>query len=369
MSTHTATERVFNFSAGPAVLPEAVLEQIRDEIMSLPGVGSSVMEISHRSAAFKEIISSARQRIIDLHQVPDDYEVIFVQGGATLQNTMVPANLLTDSDQTADIIITGSWGKKTCQDIPFYGTANVAWDGGATNYDRLPAHEELKLTPNAAYLHYTSNETIHGVQFAQPPQVDDVPLVVDQSSDFLSRPLNIRDFGLIYACAQKNCGIAGLTAIIIRQDLLPRSQDRLPRYLDYAQHVAGGSMLNTPSTFAVYVTDLVCKWLQEEIGGLDKMNALNTEKAALLYDVVDQSQGFYQGHARQADRSLMNVVFRLGSPELDAQFVAEAADNGMTALNGHRSVGGIRASIYNAMPLQGVRSLAEFMQDFARQHG
>ena len=369
MSSSSMNERVFNFSAGPAVLPEPVLEQVREELPCLPGVGSSVMEISHRSPAFVKILDDARQRIVNLHEVPDDYDVLFVQGGATLQNTMIPANFLVDNQQTADCIITGTWGKKNSQDIPFFGTLNVAWDGSETSFSRLPDNSELKLTAGAAYCHYTSNETIHGVQFQQPPLTGDTPLVVDQSSDFLSQPVDVGQFGLIYACAQKNCGIAGVTSLIIRRDLLERSEGRLSRYLDYAQHAKGGSMLNTPPTFAVYVTGLVCKWIEETIGGLEAMRRINREKANFLYKLIDQSDGFYSGHAEPESRSLMNVVFRLPTPEMDAQFVAEANEQGMTGLNGHRSVGGIRASIYNAMPMEGVESLVNFMKDFAQRNG
>ena len=369
MSVSTTTGRILNFSAGPAVLPLVVLEQMRDELLSLPGVGSSVMEISHRSTAFGEILDDARSRIVALHNVPETHDVVFVQGGATLQNTMIPANLLIDEEQTADCIITGTWGKKNSQDIPFYGKLNVAWDGSEGNFSQLPTDEQLRLTSGAAYCHYTSNETIHGLQFRNPPNVGDAPLVVDQSSDFLSEPLDINRFGLIYACAQKNCGIAGVTAIIIRKDLLARSGKRLPRYLDYAQHVKGASMLNTPPTFAIYVTGLVCKWLQETMGGLDEMSRVNQEKASLLYDLIDNSEGYYTGHAHRENRSLMNVVFRLKSSEMDAKFVSEATEHGMAGLNGHRSVGGIRASIYNAMPIESVRVLHDFMLDFAKKNG
>ena len=368
MSVSTATDRVLNFSAGPAVLPLVVLEQIRDELLNLPGVGSSVMEISHRSAAFGEILDDARKRIVALHNVPETHDVFFMQGGATLQNTMIPANLLMDEEQTADCIITGTWSKKNSQDVPFYGKLNVAWDGSDTHFNQLPNDDQLRLTSGAAYCHYTSNETIHGLQFRNPPNVDDSPLVVDQSSDFLSEPLDISRFGLIYACAQKNCGIAGVTAVIIRKDLLVRSGNRLPRYLDYAQQVKGGSMLNTPPTFAIYVTGLVCKWLQETMGGLAEMSRVNQEKADLLYDLIDTSEGFYTGHAQPHNRSLMNVVFRLKSPEMDAKFVNEATEHGMAGLNGHRSVGGIRASIYNAIPIESVRVLHDFMLDFAKKN-
>ncbi len=369
MSTQVTTDRVWNFSAGPAVLPEPVLQRIRDELWALPGVGSSVMEISHRSKPFVEIITSARDRLKRLMQIPDDYDVLMVQGGATLLNAMIPANLLTSSDQTGDFVITGAWGKKSSQDFPFFGRLNVVWDGADTQYDRLPDPGELNWTPDAAYAHLTSNETIHGVQFQSLPEDCPAPMVVDHSSDFLSRPIDISKYGIAYACAQKNCGIAGLSFVVIRKDLLERSAGRLPRYMDFAQHAKAGSMLNTPPTFAVYVSGLVFEWLEQTIGGLSEMQRINEQKAALLYDTIDASEGFYVGHAKPECRSLMNVVFTLKSPELEAEFLDDANRQGMTTLGGHRSLGGIRASIYNAMPVEGVQALAQFMQEFAAKRG
>ena len=369
MSTETAVQRVFNFSAGPAVLPLSVLEQIRDEMVSLPGLGSSVLEISHRSPEFVEIIESAKRQFCDLYGIGDDYEVLFLQGGAILQNAMVPANLMVDEDQTADYIVSGSWSKKSSQDVPFYGQLNVAWSGADSNFRCLPDDSELELSKNPAYAYYTSNETIQGVQFRQPPAGGGAPLVCDASSDILSRPLDIGAHGIIYGCAQKNCGIAGITIVVIRKDLLDRSGDRLPLYMNYAKHAQADSMANTPPTFAVYVLGLVCRWLKDEIGGLAKMNEINEHKAQLLYDVIDQSDGFYIGHANPGNRSLMNVVFKMADDELNKQFVDQAKVAGMTTLKGHRSVGGIRASIYNAMPTEGVQTLAEFMQDFAQKYG
>ena len=369
MSIETATERVYNFSAGPAVLPLSVLRQIQKDMLALPGVGSSILEISHRSADFVQILDDAKQRLIRLLDVPDTHEVIFLQGGARFQNAMIPMNLLTDRDQTADYIVSGAWGKKSAADVPFFGQLNVAWDGADKGYNRTPEHAEIKFTDNAAYCHLTSNETIHGVQFADYPDTGTVPLVSDCSSDFLSRPMDVSGFGMIYACAQKNAGTAGVTAVIIRKDLLERSGDRLPSYLDYSQHVSGGSMLNTPPTFSIYVLGLVCRWLEEDIGGLANMDALNRQKANMLYEVIDESDGFYIGHAKPESRSLMNVVFRLSSPEIDARFLEQARAQGMTTLKGHRSLGGIRASVYNAMPVEGVQALSDFMRQFRQQNG
>ncbi len=369
MSTQTATQRAFNFSAGPAVLPESVLERIRDEMMCLPGVGASILEISHRGAAFVEILHGTRDRFRELFAVPDSHEIVFLQGGACLQNAMIPASLLTDKNQTADYIITGAWGKKSAAEVHRFGNLHVAWNGQHENFCRVPAPEELDYSNQPGYVHSTSNETIHGVQFREGPDTGGAPLVSDMSSDILCRPVDVSRYGLIYACAQKNSGIAGLTVVVIRRDLLDRCDDRLPLYFNYAKHVAGDSMVNTPPTFAVYVLGLVCRWLQEEIGGLENMHSINNEKSSILYDMIDNSGGFFRGHARQQDRSIMNVVFTTPNEGLDKQFLDEAAKANMITLKGHRSLGGIRASIYNAMPLEGVETLAAFMKDFASRNG
>ena len=361
----TTISRVFNFSAGPAVLPVPVLEQIRDEMLSLPGVGSSVLEISHRSKDFDTIIEDADIRFRRVLNIPDDYEVLFLQGGAALQNVMIPANMITDPAQTADYIQTGSWGKKSAGEVRHYGNLNVAFDASDSNYNRLPQQSDLSLTSDAAYVHLTSNETIQGVQFSDLPDTGGVPIAADLSSDILCRPVDVSRYGLLYACAQKNAGIAGVTVVVIRKDLIDRSGD-LPSYLSYAKHSAGGSRFNTPPAFGIYVTGLVCKWLEEEIGGLEAMEKQNVAKSKMIYDIIDASEGFYQGHAATVeDRSIMNAVFKLPTPEQDADFVAKAADAGMTTLKGHRSVGGIRASLYNAMPVEGVEALASFMKDYA----
>ncbi len=369
MSTHTAVSRAYNFSAGPAVLPLSVLEQIKEEMLALPGVGSSILEISHRSQAFVEILDDARQRLVDLLEVPDTHEVLFLQGGARLQNAMIPMNLLSDPSQTADYIVTGKWGLTSSEEVRRYGKLNLAWNGADSGYSVLPQLSEIDFSDDAAYIHFTSNETIHGLQFSQPPANGDVPLVSDSSSDFLCRPCDVSKFGLIYACAQKNAGAAGVTVVIIRKDLLARSGDRLASYLDYAQQVKGGSMLNTPPTFAIYVSGLIFKWLQDQ-GGLESIYELNLAKSEMLYSIIDAHSGFYLGHVKnKADRSIMNVVFKLPSPELDKTFVEHASNENMTSLKGHRSLGGIRASIYNAMPVEGVQVLAEFMRDFVKKHG
>jgi len=366
--TTTSVSRVFNFSAGPATLPLSVLEQIKSEIVSLPGVGASVLEISHRSKDFDTILEDAYSRIAKLINMPDTHEVLFLQGGSALQNAMMPMNFLTDKSQTADYIITGAWSNKSAAEVKRFGNLNIVWDGKETSYDRVPPSGEMNFTPGAAYCHLTSNETIHGVQYKSLPDAGS-PLVVDKSSDMFAEPIDVSKYGMIYACAQKNCGIAGVNVIVIDKKLLERCDDRLPSYLNYAIHADKGSRFNTPPTFAIYVTGLVCKWLEEEMGGLAKVGKLNESKAKLLYDVIDSSEGFYNGHAAKPDRSVMNVVFKLADDESDQKFLAQAAENGMTTLKGHRSLGGIRASIYNAMPLEGVETLAQFMKDFAQKNG
>lgn len=362
------TERIFNFSAGPAVLPVPVLEQAQRELLCLPGAGASVLEISHRSKQFGAILESTKTALTELLSIPDNYRILFLQGGARLQFSMIPMNLLRGSDAAADYILTGSWGKKAIEEADKEGKTRVVWDGKATNYDRLPAPSEMTFEPNAAYVYFTSNETIQGVQFAKEPDVGDVPLVCDASSDFLHRPLDISRYGLIYACAQKNAGPAGVTVVILREDLLERSTDSLPGYMNYREHAENDSLWNTPPTFGVYIVGLVARWLLDEIGGLDKMHQRNRSKAQMLYDVIDASGGFYAGHAQPKDRSLMNVTFRLPNEELTQQFIAEAEQQHLSSLKGHRSVGGIRASIYNAMPVEGVEALRDFMQAFCTKH-
>lgn len=350
MTTAITTERVFNFSPGPAVLPLPVLEQAQREFVCLPGYGMSVLEMSHRSEGFLEILATAKRLLKELLNIPDNYKVIFLQGGSRLQFSMVPLNLMQGQPQPPDYLVTGSWSKMALDEAKREGQINVAWDGKATNFDRLPKAAEFKLNPAAPYVYLCSNETIQGVQFAAEPATGNVPLICDASSDFLHRPLPIEKYGLIYACAQKNAGPAGVTAVIIRDDLVSRSSADLHGYLSYANHVKEDSLYNTPPTFAIYLMKLVLEWLRDDVGGLAKMHAKNKEKAQLLYDAIDGSNGFYRGHAQPDCRSLMNVTFRLPSEDLEKRFVKEGEDRGLDGLKGHRSVGGIRASIYNAMP-------------------
>jgi phosphoserine aminotransferase len=369
MSSATLTERVFNFSPGPAVLPLPVLQQAQRELVCLPGYGMSVLEMSHRAQGFLDILAAAKSLLRELLSIPDNYQIIFLQGGSRLQFSMIPMNLLRGQAGAADYLVTGSWSKMAVDEAKREGEVNIAYDGKATNYDRLPGPGEIELSPNAAYAYLCSNETIQGVQFAAEPEVGDVPLVCDCSSDFLHRPLPITKYGLIYACAQKNAGPAGVTAVIIRDDLLARSQDSLPGYLNFKNHVKEDSLYNTPPTFAIYLMKLVLEWLKDDIGGLAQMHAQNKAKAKLLYDAIDQSGGFYRGHSQPECRSLMNVTFRLPSEALEKEFVKEGEDRGLDGLKGHRSVGGIRASIYNAMPAEGVEQLAAFMREFKAKRG
>jgi len=363
-ATGPMVERVFNFSPGPAVLPLSVLEEAQADLLALPGVGSSILEISHRSPAFDRILDDTLQGLKSLLGIGSDHEVVLLQGGASLQFSMVPMNLLRGQAAAADYILTGTWGSTAIKEARREGKVHVAWDGAASKHDRLPTAGEISLSPAPAYVHVTSNETIQGVQWKHDPDVGSAPLVCDCSSDFLSRPIDVAKHGLIYACAQKNAGIAGVTVVIIRKDLLERSRDDLPTMLDYRTFVTNGSRPNTPPTFAVYVLGLVCRWIRDSMGGLSGMARHNAAKAKLLYDVLDGSGGFYAGHARPDCRSDMNVTFRLPDEATEKEFLKGALPRGLVDLKGHRSVGGIRASIYNAMPVEGVESLRDYMLEF-----
>jgi phosphoserine aminotransferase len=361
-------KRIYNFSAGPAVLPQSVLKKAQDELVCFPGSGMSVMEMSHRSPAFTKIIEGTEANLRKLLSIPDNYRVLFLQGGAQLQFAMAPMNILKEG-QSADYILTGTWSKKAiAQAKTQKGNFRVAWDGAENNYSTLPSADQLDLDPEAAFVYYTGNETIQGVQFPTEPAAGDKLLICDSSSELLWKPVDIEKYGILYACAQKNVGPAGVTIVIIRDDLVELSDDGLPAMLSYKQLAAGGSMLNTPPCFAIYMVKLVTEWLLEEVGGLDAMYKLNAQKARLLYDVIDDSDGFYLGHAKPGCRSLMNVPFKMQTDELDKKFLAEAAERGLITLKGHRSVGGFRASIYNAMPIEGVELLAQLMQDFQKQN-
>src|SRR5437868_2446743 len=362
----TSVHRVYNFSAGPAVLPLPVLEEAQRDLVALPGVGMSILEISHRSKTFESILARTEQDVRTLGKVPSNYKVLFLQGGASLQFTMVPMNLLT-AGSTADYIDSGSWADKAIKEAKRVGSVNVAATTKAENYSRVPRQDELKLTPGAAYVHMTSNNTIEGTEYRTLPDVGDTPLVSDTSSDMFSRPIDVSKHALIYAGAQKNMGPAGVTVVIIRDDMLSRSQKSLPTMLSYAVHAENGSLYNTPPAFAVYALGLVMKWLIGR-GGLQAMAKANERKAATLYGEIDRT-GFYRGTAHRDDRSLMNVTFRLATEELEAKFVNASTVAGFDGLKCHRSVGGMRASIYNAFPEEGIDELVSFMREFERTHG
>ncbi len=365
----TVMQRVFNFSAGPAVMPLPVLEEIQRDLVALPGVGMSILEISHRSKTFEDILAQAEADIRTLGGIPANYKVLFLQGGASTQFSMVPMNLL-GAGATADYVDTGSWAVKAIKEAKKVGAVNIAATSKADSYTRIPVQSELKLTPGAAYVHITSNNTIEGTQYTALPEVGDVPLVNDTSSDMFSRPIDVARHGLIYAGAQKNLGPAGLTIVIVREDLLARSAEKnasLPTMLNYAVHAENGSLYNTPPAFAVYAVGLVMKWLIKQ-GGLSAIARHNEQKAGKHYAEIDRS-GFYRGTAQKDCRSLMNITFRLANEELEKKFVKESTAAGLDGLKGHRSVGGMRASVYNAFPEAGIDALVSFMRDFEQRNG
>ena len=357
--------RIFNFSAGPAMLPEEVLKEIAEEMLDYRGCGMSVMEMSHRSKVFQQIIDEAEADLRQLVGIPDDYAVLFLQGGATLQFGMIPTNLMTVNHK-ADFIHSGVWTKKAMQDAKLYGEVNIVASSEDTKFNRVPNIRGLKFSKDADYVYMCDNNTIYGTKFKEYPDTGDIPLVCDMSSCFLSEPIDVKKFGMIYAGAQKNVGPAGVTIVIIRKDLVERSANaQLPVYLKYSTHVENGSMYNTPPTFAIYVCGKVFKWLLAN-GGLEKRQQINEEKAKILYDYLDSSK-FYRPYVEKDSRSLMNVTFRTPSDELDALFLEGAKKYKFTNLKGHRSTGGLRASIYNAMPIEGVKALVKYMKEFEEE--
>ena len=360
------SERIYNFSAGPAVLPVPVLEQAQRDLVSLPGVGMSILEVSHRSKVFEDVLARAEADLRSLTGTPSSHRVLFLQGGASLQFAMVPMNLLPPG-WTADYLITGVWSAKAAEEAKKFGNVHIAATTKAEQFTRIPRSEEIVMTPGAAYVHMTSNNTIFGTEWKDLPEVGNVPLVSDASSDMLSRPIDMSRHALVYAGAQKNMGPAGVTVVIVRDDLLARSPASLPVMLSYAVHAENGSLYNTPPVFAIYMLGLVMRWIVDQ-GGLAAMATMNERKAGKLYAEIDRT-GFYRGTAQKDSRSWMNVTFRLGSEEQEKQFVKEAEKAGLDGLQGHRSVGGIRASIYNAFPEAGVDALVSFMKDFERRHG
>ncbi|GAP66989.1 phosphoserine aminotransferase apoenzyme [Mizugakiibacter sediminis] len=359
--------RVWNFSAGPAALSEEVLRQAQSELLDWNGTGASVMELSHRGRHFIALAEEAERDLRELLAVPAHYKVLFLQGGATQHFAQIPMNLAADG-QGADYIVTGHWSEKALKESAPYVKARVAASSAAQQYTRLPPRAEWDLDPRAAYVHLTTNETIHGVEFRDIPDVGDVPLVADMSSDILSAPLDVGRFGLIYAGAQKNIGPSGLVVMIVREDLLARRPRPLPKIFRYAEHAAQGSMLNTPNTWGWYIAGLTFKWLKAQ-GGLAAMAERNRRKAELLYACIDGSGGYYRNPVDPAARSRMNVPFTLHDGALDKPFLEASERAGLMALKGHKAVGGMRASLYNAVPLQAVEALVAFMRDFMQRHG
>ena len=348
-------------------MPAPVLEKAQSELLSHGGIGMSVMEISHRSAHFEPILRNAEQGIRELLKIPDGYRVLFLQGGASLQFSMIPLNFL-GVNQAADYIVTGAWGVKAVKEAERCGKAKVIFSTAADGFKSVPAQEELNFSADANYVHYTSNETIEGVEFKYDLDGAGIPVVCDASSNILSKPIDVSKYALIYAGAQKNIGPSGVCLVIIRDDLIAKVPANQHSSLDYRAIAENDSMLNTPNTWGIYIISLVCEWLREK-GGLPEMRKINGEKAKILYDAIDASDGFYRGHAEKSARSTMNVTFHLPSEELENKFCAEATAQGLDGLKGHRSVGGVRASIYNAFPLEGVEKLIEFMRNFAQKNG
>ena len=358
--------RIYNFSAGPAMLPEEVLKEAAEEMLDYRGCGMSVMEMSHRSKVYQQIIDEAEADLRKLVGIPDNYKVLFLQGGATLQFGMIPMNLMT-VNKKADYIHSGVWTKKAMADAKFFGEVNMIASTEDVGFKKVPDVKNLKINKDADYVYMCDNNTIYGTKFHEYPETGDVPLICDMSSCFLSEPIDVKKFGMIYAGAQKNVGPAGVTIIIIRDDLVARSAElKLPVYLRYAPHVENGSMYNTPPTYGIYICGKVFKWLLKT-GGLEKRKELNEKKAKILYDYLDSSS-FYRPYVEKDSRSLMNVTFRTPSDELDAAFLEGAKKYKFTNLKGHRSTGGLRASIYNAMPIEGVEALVKYMKEFESEH-
>ena len=357
-------KRPYNLYAGPAILPQEVMAQAREEFMDIAGTGLSILESSHRGAAYSEINSTAQQDLRDLLNIPDSYSVLFLTGGASLQFGMIPMNFLQGG--TADYVNTGAWATKAIKEAKLFGTVNIAGSSEDKNFSYVPAIDSLNLTPDARYLHICTNETIGGIRWPVFPDSGDVPLIGDMSSEICSRKIDVSRFAMIYAGAQKNLGPAGVTIVIISDEMLTRCPDNLTTLLNYQTQAAKDSNYNTPPVFSIYIVGLVLKWLKKQ-GGVEAMEKINDEKAGLLYQMID-STDFYRGTAEIADRSTMNITFRLQDEDLEAAFIKEGTAAGFIGLKGHRSVGGVRASIYNAFPLEGVKALVEFMKDFEAKH-
>ena len=356
------TKRAYNFNAGPSALPLEVLQKAQAELVDFKGTGMSVMELSHRSAAFEEVHNEAIARLRKLYEIPENYEVLFLQGGASLQFSMIPMNFLKEG-QKASYIQTGAWSEKAFKEAALFGTPVLAASSKENNYKNIPALSDIQIDKESAYVHLTSNNTIFGTQWKTFPNTGDIPLIADMSSDILSKKVDVSNFAMIYAGAQKNLGPSGVTVVIIRKDLLESANSNIPTMLKYTTHSKNNSLYNTPPTFGIYMLGEVLKWMEEQ-GGLEVIEQRNEEKAKYIYDAIDNSNGFYFGHATKESRSLMNITFRVADEELEKKFLAEAKEAGFVGLNGHRSVGGCRASAYNAVPVETCLALSEFMVKF-----
>lgn len=360
------TQRAYNFNAGPSALPVEVLENAQQQLVNFRDSGMSIMEMSHRSAIFDEVHNEAIARLKKLYAIPENYEVLFLQGGASLQFTMIPMNFL-QAGKKASYVLSGSWSEKAFKEAKLFGTPVEAASTKENKYRNIPALEDIKFDADDAYVHITSNNTIYGTQWTNFPETGDVPLVADMSSDILSKPVDVSKFGIIYAGAQKNLGPSGVTVVIIRKDLLEKENKNIPTMLKYTTHADSNSLYNTPPTFGIYMLGEVLKWVESK-GGVEAIAKHNEAKAKVIYDAIDNSNGFYMGHATPESRSLMNITFRVADEELEKQFLAEAKAAGFVGLNGHRSVGGCRASTYNAVPLEACEALRDFMVEFQNKH-
>ena len=359
-------KRVYNFSAGPSMLPLEVLEQAQRELVCYPSAGMSVMEMSHRSKTFENILEKAKADLKELMHIPDNYKILFLQGGGSTQFAMIPMNLMNKNNK-ADYVITGQWAKKAAAEAERYGKVNIVASSADSTFDHIPTLDPSKFDPEADYFYITLNNTIYGTKYHELPDTGDVPLIADISSCILSEPIDVSKFGMLYAGAQKNVAPAGLTIVIIREDLLGKARDITPTMLNYVTHAEAGSMFNTPPCYNIYICKLVLEWLKNDIGGLENMKKINEEKSGMIYDFLDNSKMF-RGTVVPEDRSMMNIPFVTDSDELNAKFIKEAEEAGFVNLKGHRSVGGMRASVYNAMPVEGCRKLVEFMKKFEEEN-
>ena len=358
--------RAYNFNAGPSALPLEVLEKAQQELVNFQGVGMSIMEMSHRGAIFETVHNEAISRLRKLYDIPENYEVLFLQGGASLQFTMIPMNFL-HAGKKASYIMTGVWSEKAYKEATLFGEPVQVASTKEDRYSHIPSLDEIEVDSDDAYVHFTSNNTIYGTQWSEFPDTEGIPLIADMSSDIMSKPVDVRKFAMIYAGAQKNLGPSGVTVVIIRKDFLSKAKTEIPTILKYSTHAESNSLYNTPPTFGIYMLGEVLKWIEDK-GGLTAIAKQNEEKAKLIYDVIDNSNGFYTGHASEESRSLMNITFRVADEVLEKQFLSEANDVGFIGLNGHRSVGGCRASTYNAVPLETCEALADFMLAFQAKH-